>query len=329
MKVCIIGASGHYGYALEGMHKRDGIQLAGIAPGSKDERIGELDRAVQAFQPSVSQYEDYRIMLDELKPNIVVINSYFNDNANITIEALERGIHVFVEKPVATTYEDLERVEDTYRKSGVHLATMLGLRYERHFFTAWKKIQEGGIGEVRLMNAQKSYKLGKRSRFYTKRETYGGTIPWVGSHAIDWMHWMGGQKFQSVFASHSTLYNQEHGDLEASALCHFTFSNQVFGSVNIDYFRPEQAPSHDDDRIRIAGTRGVIEVRGQKVYLINDEIEGVQELPLLSGGQIFDDFIGHVREEKKSLLSAEDSFLVTRACLKARESADSQMVVYF
>lgn len=329
MKICIIGSSGHYRYALEGMQGKEEIKFLGLAKGSEGERMEELEKTATGINPCVKQYEDYRAMMDEIRPDVVVINSHFNDHARITVEALERGIHVFVEKPVATTYEDLERVEKVYCKSGVHLSAMFGLRYAPHFFTAWKYVREGSIGKVRLMNAQKSYKLGKRDSFFTKRETYGGTIPWVGSHAIDWLYWFCGQQFQLVFASHSAMYNKEHGELEVSALCHFAFSNEVFGSVNIDYLRPKQAPSHDDDRMRVAGTSGVIEVRGNKVYLINDEAEGIRELPLLSGGQIFDDFLGQVEGRGKCMISAEDSFMITRACLKARESADNRKVVYF
>src|SRR5690606_40743306 len=94
--------------------------------------------------------------------------------------------------------------------------------------------------------------------FFKTRKNYGGTIPWVGSHAIDWLHWFSGEEFQAVYATHSSLYNREHGDLEVSALCQFKFSNEVMGSVNIDYLRPQNAPSHDDDRIRVAGTQGEI-----------------------------------------------------------------------
>jgi predicted dehydrogenase len=56
-----------------------------------------------------------------------------------------------------------------------------------------ESIKQGSIGKVRLMNSQKSYKLGSRSEFYKHRQTYGGTIPWVGSHAIDWMYWLSGR----------------------------------------------------------------------------------------------------------------------------------------
>jgi hypothetical protein len=52
------------------------------------------------------------------------------------------------------------------------------------------------------------------------RETYAGMIPWVGSHAIDWLYRFSGEKLKSVFAAHSTKENQGHEELETSALCY-------------------------------------------------------------------------------------------------------------
>lgn len=329
MKLCIIGASGHYSYALNVIKGRQDDQVIGIAPGSDGESTEPLERALAAYGIRPRRYDDYRKMLDEQKPDIAVINPYFCDNAKVTLEVLKRGIHAFVEKPVATTWDDLDAVIDAYNKASVHLAAMLGIRYSAHFLTAWQSVRQGSIGEIRLMNAQKSYKLGKRSDFFKKRDTYGGTIPWVGSHAIDWLRWFSGREFRSVFASHSSLYNQGHGELEVTALCQFIMDDEVLGSVTIDYLRPQNAPTHDDDRIRLVGTNGILEVRNGKAFLLNDETNGQQELPLLPEGNIFADFMRQVRNEGNCLVSAEDSFAVTRACLKARISADCGKVIYW
>mgnify|MGYP001300056690 FL=1 len=327
MKVCIIGGSGHYRYALEGMDPD--MRLVGIAPGSEGESLEGLGKALANLNMEPPRYDDYITMLDREKPDIAVVNPHFCDNSKVAIDVLSRGIHAFVEKPVATELDDLEKLKEIYSKSDLHLAAMFGIRYAAHFRTAWEAVRQGRIGKVRLMTAQKSYRLGERSDFFKTRKTYGGTIPWVGSHAIDWLHWFSGEEFQAVYATHSSLYNREHGDLEVSALCQFKFSNEVMGSVNIDYLRPQNAPSHDDDRIRVAGTKGVIEVYQGKVYLINDEKQGIQKLELLPEGQIFKDFVGKIRGEGDCIVTAKDSFDVTEACLKARMSADTGKVIEF
>ncbi len=329
MRVCLIGGRGHVDYALRVIEQQRDIRIVGVAPGSAGEDVAALLRRCDAAGQRAERHEDYRAMLDRLAPDIAVIAPHIGDHAGVAAEALRRRIHVFVEKPVATTLADLAMLKGEYQKAGVHLAAMLGLRYEPWFLAAKQAVAGGAVGNVRLILAQKSYKLGCRTPDYRQRATYGGTIPWVGSHAVDWIHWLSGERFLSVYAAHSALDNRGHGDLEMTALCHFTLTNQVFGAASLDYLRPETAPTHGDDRVRIAGARGVLEVRDGRVYLTNDETAGTQELPLPPGREIFADFLQQVQGQGPCLVSAEDSFYVTEACLHARESADTGEVVRF
>ena len=329
LKLCLIGGSGHWNYVLDGLKQHPDVKLAGIAPGSEGEDISRMHMVSKEHGHTPENWNDYREMLDKIKPEVIAVNCFFEDHAVVCLEGLARGCHIFSEKPVAVNYADLKKLRAAYAESEVHFAAMFGIRYTSWFLTTYNAVQNGKIGKVRLMNAQKSYKLGTRGGHFKSRKVYGGTIPWVGSHAVDWLHWFSGEDFRSVFASHSTIANRDHGQLESTALCHFVFTNEVFGSVNIDYLRPGQAPSHDDDRIRIAGTEGVIEVLHQKVYLINGEREGIQELPLLPAGESFADFLNQVKGTGQCMVTAADSFLITEACLKARQSADEEKVIYF
>ncbi|MGB4434873.1 MAG: Gfo/Idh/MocA family oxidoreductase [Defluviitoga tunisiensis] len=330
MKLCIVGSSGHYHYVFNPLrlNRNLNIDIVGISPGSKGEQINKVYNEVVdlGYKPEV--FEDYKEMFDKLHPDIAVINCFFGDLARVSIEALERGINVFTEKPVATTLEDLEKLEEVYHNNKSMFVAMFGIRYKPWFLTAYNYVKNGFIGEIRLLNAQKSYRLGKRDDFYKIRKMYGGTIPWVGSHGVDWIRWFSDQEFLSVYASHSKKHNKNHGDLEVSALCHFNLSNEVFASLSIDYLRPNNAPTHDDDRLRVVGTTGIIEVINNKVLLINDEVSGIREVPLEQDGSIFLDFLKEVEGKGKCMISAEDSFEVTRICLKARQSADEQRVIF-
>ncbi|WP_026486041.1 Gfo/Idh/MocA family protein [Caldanaerobius polysaccharolyticus] len=329
MKICIIGTSGHYVYALRGIKADKSSEVVGISPGCEGENIEKLISQVceLGFKPKV--YDNFREMLAELKPDIAVINTFFYKNSQIAIDAMYRGINVYIEKPVATTLQDLNKLIDAYQKTKVKLSTMFGIRYTSHFWTAYNLVKGNQIGEVRLIHAQKSYKLGIRQDFYKRRETYGGTIPWVGSHAVDWIYWFSGKKFKSVFATHSKMYNNRHGDLEVSATCSFTLEDEAFATVNIDYLRPQNAPTHDDDRIRIVGTKGIVEVVHGKVFMLNESVNGLIEVPLQEGPVTFYDFIKEVRGEGNCLVSADDAFYVTKACLLARQAADENRIIEF
>ncbi len=327
MKLCIIGLRGHCSYVFDGFGDLPDVQIAGISAGDCDDDLSPLvdlcDQAGQA--PQV--FGDWRAMLDTCRPDLLCVAGPFEANAATCIEAFGRGIHVFCEKPIALTLPDLAAVRKAYASCNVHFVPMMGMRYDPAFYTAWQAVKAGAVGEVRLLNARKSYKLGQRAAFYKDRATYGGTIPWVGSHGVDWIRWFTGRDFKRVYATHSAKANCDHGSLETAALCHFMLADDIAASLSIDYYRPAGASSHGDDRIRVVGTRGVIEVSDGRVELV--DADGESELVPDCGRTIFGDFVNRIVAGGESLLTSEDAFAVTEACLLARLSADEGRVVSF
>lgn len=319
-KVGMIGHRGHYGYVTVALPELPEVEITAVSGGGKDSAEPLIAAAAEhGFFPEV--YQDYRELLDSAHVDVVCIDGPFELHAEMCVAALNRGIHVFCEKPIALTLDELERVKQAYAGSRAEIISMVGLRGEAAFLTAYDAVSHGAVGKVEMVTARKSYKLGVRPEFYRHRASYGGTIPWVGSHAIDWIYWFGGAEFQTVSAVHSRSGNRNHGDLESSALCMFTLKNGVLAGASIDYLRPSGAPTHGDDRVRAAGSDGVIEVTDSRVKLI--DADGERELPLLPGCNIFTNFIHQLRHAGgPALVNAHDTFVLTEACLRARDAAD-------
>ena len=253
MKAVIIGTSGHIDLALEVRDRLPQVSFVGIAPGSADEDARDffVDRLEKSLIPF---YDDYRRMLDREKPQVAVVAPFFFLQSAVACDCMERGIHVFVEKPMAVSLEQLERLRRAHAQAGVALCPMLESRYRPEFHAAWRAVRDGLIGEPLLITAQKSYKLGARHAMYTHRATYGGTIPWVAIHAIDWIQWFSGGKIVEVAARQTARGNRGHGELESSGACLFRLSNSGTRIVSFDYFRPAVRP--DPRRGQAARGRG-------------------------------------------------------------------------
>ncbi len=327
MKVAFIGIRGHYNYAINGMVDNKEDHVVGIAKTIEQDDLAKLRGAVAKTGQTAKEFDDWRKMLDETKPEVVVVSGPLHKHAEILVELFGRGISAFCEKPIAVTLEDFAKVKSAFGKSKVNLAAQMGIRYDPAFLTAWNAVQAGAIGQPRILDGRKSYKCGTRDEFYRKRATYGGTIPWVGSHAIDWVQWFSGQKFKSVYATHTTRENRGHGDMEMTSMCLFEMTDDVMATVSIDYLRPDNAPTHGDDRIRCAGTEGVIEVRGGQAYLINGKAKGEQVLELSADRQIFRDFLAQCKGTGKCLVTAQDTLDITEVSLLAVKSADEHKLI--
>jgi predicted dehydrogenase len=304
------------------------MQLVGVAHGGDDASPILKWSHQNGHQPE--EHQDHLTLLEKTQPDVVVVCGPFERHAEMGADAIERGIHVLTEKPVALALDELDRLRLVCAKHpDIHFAGMMFSRYTPGFHTAWRMVSEGAIGQLRMIDARKSYKLGKRDSYYHNRETYGGTIPWIGSHAIDWIMWLTGKPFVSVFASHSTAHNDGNGSMERSALCHFQLAEEIFASVSIDVFRPSSALSHGDDWIRIVGTDGVIEATPDSLTLTNAHHDGSKPVSVSCSRNFLRDFVDHVDGRRPALITARDTLDLTQACLLARQSADESRIVNF
>ncbi|MBE6568798.1 MAG: Gfo/Idh/MocA family oxidoreductase [Ruminococcaceae bacterium] len=304
MKACIIGYCGHWYHPYSILNNMPDVEICGVAPGHpRENQVSPLD-------PSVPFYTDYRQMLDETNPDLAIISPVFGLTGKIIIECANRGLDIFAEKPVASSLEELDAVKRAVKENKIRFSAMHYLRYNPAFYQAAEMVRNNAIGEVKMITGQKSYRYGTRPEWYGDRELYGGTIPWVGIHAIDWVAHFSGKRMKTVTA-------QSIGkDPEMAALCQFTLEDGVIASVNIDYYRPSTAPTHGDDRVRCVGTEGVIEVRDGKILLINKD--GCSEYIPAEAPDLFKEFISG-----KDPIPVDEIFHITGAAIAARDSADT------
>jgi len=192
------------------------------------------------------------------------------------------------------------------------------------FRAAHQVVASGNIGRPMLVTAQKSYKFGSRPDFYRDRKTYGGTIPWVAIHAVDYARWCAGIEYTSVSGHHANLAHPDYPGCEDHGGLLFRLSNGGTALVNFDYLRPETSLTHGDDRLRIAGSKGVVEVRDGVVSLLCDGHEPADvDAAGLARTSFLADFVAELRGEGAHIVGPDEAVSVTRICLLAREAADT------
>lgn len=324
MKIAVIGNLGHLNYLFEDLPKLPECEVAaacsagGMTPDWTLAAMQKLDR------PAPQLFEDYKTMLDAVKVDIAVIGGPFEERAAMCKYCIERSIAVFTEKPCAITLEELSDLENSVKQHNGVLYGMMGIRFEAPFYTAFKLINSGAVGAIKLIYTRKSYKIGNRPEYFFNRSTYGGTIPWVGIHAVDWIACCKAGEFASVRAIQH-YGEKSRGTLETAAHALFTLDSGAIASADIDYMRPAGAATHGDDRLRAVGEKGVIEVAQGKVELITENGTTAPELEtpeLGSFGQLVRDL-----QNKSDNLAAETLLTcrVTRAVLTAQLSADKNI----
>lgn len=112
-------------------HKLPGFEIVGIVTRSADSRH-KLNKELGG---NYAEFADYKEALKTTKPDAVSISSYPDTHAEYAIAALEAGCHVFVEKPLAVTVEEAERI--VAKAKGTKLKVVIGYILRHH--PAWSQ----------------------------------------------------------------------------------------------------------------------------------------------------------------------------------------------
>lgn len=325
MKIVLIGSSGHSFTAINAIrNNRQELQLCGISSAVPGD-IAPDRKCLLTQEFNCAFHADYRDMLDKIQPDIACVDSRFDQNGPVSVECLHRGIHCYTEKTIAHSFVILDQIKTAAADGDATIIGMHTMRYDPQFYAAWQAVQSGIIGTPRLIIGRKSYKFGNgRPDFYRDRQLYGGTILWVGIHALDLAWWFGGPLTINS-AMHSCADNFGYGDCESHAVVTFAGECGSLGTITADFYQPSKAEEHGDDQLRIAGAKGVVEVLHGKAFLTTQE-EGKIELPQEPAGSIFADYCLALQGKGSCRLTMADTFGVTAAGLKAREIADSNRV---
>lgn len=322
-RIAIIGGSGHWDLVCDGIFDVPDAHLCALAPGSPGEDLSQLLAHEIVARHAPVRYDDYLTLLTREAPEVVCVNPYYHLHAEVTIAALRHGAHVFCEKPLALDLPTLNTVVTVQREAERQIGMMLSFRGDSRFFTARHLVHAGAIGEPLVGYAQKSYKLGTRPPLYNRRETFGGIIPWVGIHAIDWFRWVSGVEYAAVTAYHRNCHAPQHPGMEDVAGCLFELANGGSAVMSFDYLRPAAAATHGDDRLRLVGTEGSLDICEQVVLLTDGRGTRACELVEPEHGLFADFLYAVVDHQHPCLVPTADAVNITRIALLARDAADT------
>ena len=118
------------------------------------EIVGLVNRSEPPLPPELRLYEvtpDFHAALAALKPDLVSIATYSDSHADYAFAAMEAGAHVFVEKPLATTAADAERVAKKARETNRKVVVGYILRHH----PSWQRL----IAEARALGPPYVFRL--------------------------------------------------------------------------------------------------------------------------------------------------------------------------
>ena len=228
------------GFAIIGPGKVAPTHAQAIRNISETKLVAACGRNLERTQTFANRYKaqaftDLQTMLEHDGVDAVVICTPHPQHAEQAIQAMRAGKHVLIEKPMATTVEDCDRMIKTARAQNVKLGIISQRRNYAPVQRLKNAILEGKIGRPVLGTLSL---LGWRSPEYYAMDAWRGT--WSGEgggvlvnqavHQIDLLLWLMGSSVVRIQSEHANL-NHPEIEVEDTAVIVLRFENGALGSI--------------------------------------------------------------------------------------------------
>lgn len=266
LKAAVIGIGNMGRHHARIYSELEETELVAVADLNKD--LGE--KITSSFGGNF--YLDYQEMLDKEKPDIVSVATPTSTHYKIGMECLKRKIHVLVEKPIASSVAEGEKLIKEATKQGVVL--MVG--HVERFNPAIEKIKEliegKKIGDVRVIVCRRG---GMPANARIKDVN---VIIDIGIHDIDILNYLYSSYPKEMLATGGRALLSRHEDY---ANIYLKYSLDKSGYIQVDWITPRKIR-----KIYITGTKGYIEAD-----YITQEIEMYQHPPSYEINNSFEEYV--------------------------------------
>ncbi len=247
------------GIAVVGLGRVSESHIDGIAHNRKHCRLAavvDVDSArakASGERHGVPFYTELDRALQDESVEAIVVSLPHDLHAAVSIQALEAGRHVLVEKPMATNYDDAERMANAAEASGVQLMIGQSRRYIRQLQEG--KARSGEIGQITalLYTFACHFDVETAPPWWRSKQATGGLVyPMLGSHSVDYTLWMReGRRVVSVYAEGASLNPDFEGDDAATLILTFDDGTHATNFLTIN----NPAPRHEG---LVIGSEGAI-----------------------------------------------------------------------
>ena len=213
----------------------------------------ELAEKCRAKWGCKKAYDSEAALLADPEVDAVYIASPVFLHAKQAMAAADAGTHILIEKPLAMTSEEGQKVVDYCKSKGVLIAAGLMMRFGSYVQAMKKAVAEGKIGKPVSGYAQFTcwYPDMPGNWRQSKKNGGGGSMMDMGVHCIDLMQYILGTKAKDVAAFHDTLtFNYE---VEDSSTVLLRMENGAQCVVQSNFNIPDDAAKW---RIEIFGDQG-------------------------------------------------------------------------
>ena len=222
-----------------------------------------IQKAKERVPKSLKFFSNYVAMLDEVKPDAVIVTTANNRHLEILRACAQRKIHFDTEKPMAASGADAREMERIAHEAGIKLMVNYGSAWPEPTQEALRRIEAGEIGNIQKIIVQFGHEgpkeIGTSKYFsdwlYDPVKNGAGALMDFGCYGADWAMVLKGRP-QRVYATSLKLKTEQHNAVEDDATVLLEYSDTTA------ILMPSWDWPYGKGQAEIFGTKGSFLVRG-------------------------------------------------------------------
>lgn len=219
---------------------------------------------------SVHLYEDYKDMIRIERPDIVAIATESGKHAPIAIDCISEGCNVIIEKPIALSLEDADRIIEAAKKYNVKVCVSHQNRFNKSIQKIRDAVDKGRFGKMFYGTAHIRW---CRDHEYYDRASWRGTWDQDGGalmnqciHNIDLLRWMMGDEIEEVVGMTDRLHHP-YIEAEDLGIALIRFKNGTYGVIE---GTTDVYPKNLEETLYLFGEKGTVKAGGVSVNRIEE-----------------------------------------------------------
>ncbi|MBM9469032.1 Gfo/Idh/MocA family protein [Nakamurella leprariae] len=285
------------------------------------DRAEALARAL-AVEHDARSFTDHRELLAAgLELDALVVATPDFAHRDVAVDAAQAGLHLLIEKPLATTTDDARAITDAVERAGVKCVVGFENRWNPRFVAAKELIDAGSLGTVLTQVAH----LHDTVFVPTEMLSWAGrsSPAWfLMPHTLDLLLWLTGKQVVSVYATGVKQHLVGRGvDTWDSVDASLTFTDGTTATLHSAWVLPVSHPAVYDLRVELVGTESALRIQGadQGVHLFSDQLRWAQWGTFVKDGRLQGfpvemavSFIDHLLGRITDIPGLADGLVVTR-----------------
>jgi len=203
----------------------EGIRIAGLA----DADEGALRRVAANARPD-RVAADYRQLVLDPSIDAIAVCVPAHAHAEVALAALAAGKHVFVEKPLALSLADCDRLVDAAERAGVRATVGFNTRHHAQAIRARDAIRRGEVGTIDAIDSRLTSFHGEGPAWQARRSSGGGALMELAVHHVDLWRWLTGAEIDEVFAYARAGREEDASAVIAARMSDGALASAVFSS---------------------------------------------------------------------------------------------------